>query len=182
MGMTKLGDCSGECGCTNVPIVNVKYGLCGSCNRLRIDNRTPEAKLAKVYTFIKKASSSIKPIKRTIIKPLTTKGVEMIKKDEEFYEKVWNSKEHNCEECDRFLGDEFRDDNGKVIDRFRYSHILPKGGRYGQFRHRLENMNLLCLDCHQEWEHGIKEDMKIYVKNIIIMEDLYEEMASANKW
>lgn len=177
MSITKLGDCEGEdCDRINVPIVNAKRGLCEICNRKRLH---PEGEIP--YQFKYKASLMVgRVIKSSRPKQISDKGRENKEKDEIFYEALWDSKPHYCEECDVFLGDDFRDHDGKIIDRFRYSHILPKGGMYGIFRHRLENGNLLCLRDHNKWEHGIQTDMKIYPSNKIVMDNLSSELIEIN--
>ena len=168
--MIKLGDCSGDCGKKNVPIVNRKRMLCDQCNKLRLGSDV-KGRDGIQRTLVR----SIKP------RGISDKGLKMIKADELFYEVVWKTKPHECEECELFLGYDFRDSNGKVADRFRYSHILGKG-RYPMFRHRLENMNLLCLKHHQEWETGDQTKMRIYSKNKIVINRLYAELAEENKF
>ncbi len=172
--MNSIGICEGECGRSGVVIVNKKYKLCSDCNRKRIDGQSPEKKQKEVQNFLSPARSSLKssrPIGTS--KRSQEARKEKIRLDEEFYEEIWNDKPHFCEECDIFLGDEFRDDNGKVINKFRYSHILGKGA-YPMLRRNKRNINLLCLVHHNEWEHGVQEDMKIYKTNIVIIQELHE--------
>lgn len=138
--------------------------LCDTCNGIRLNANSPNS---HATLYIRRGG-------------LSDKGKAMILKDEEFYELLWNSKPHYCEECDIFLGDDFRDENGNVINRFRYSHILPKGGQYGEFRHRLENGNLLCLKHHEEWEHGDRTSMRIYQSNKPIIELMLNELILKN--
>lgn len=92
----------------------------------------------------------------------TTK--DKIREDEDFYEECFNNSNHKCEECGKNLPTEFRDDNGKVLARYRYSHVIPKSIA-PELRHEEININHLCLEHHQEWENGDKESMKIYLKN-----------------
>ena len=116
-------------------ISNAHYKLCHRCNQKRLLRRRDNRKRDK-----------------------------RISDDERVYEMIWNSKEHVCEECGCELGNEFRDFDGVVVDRFRYSHIMPKS-TYPRLRHVWINFNLLCIDCHQCWENGEKEKMKIWEKN-----------------
>lgn len=88
-------------------------------------------------------------------------------KDEELYEKVFNNSNHRCEECGGKLNDVFRDENGKIINRWRYSHVIAKSIA-PQLRHKVENINNLCLQDHQKWDFGSNEEkkkMRIYEGN-----------------
>lgn len=163
------------------PIVNKKYGLCQECNWERLhpkegsfqEHRTKQQK-SLVQSSLKKGSILKRtPLKKKPyrIKQVSDKQRKVIKRDEEIYEEVWNMKDHVCEECECDLGDRFRDDNGKIIDRFRYSHILGKD-LYPEHRHNTHNFNLLCLECHQKWEYGDKKSMKIYEPNQVIIREL----------
>jgi hypothetical protein len=85
--------------------------------------------------------------------------------DEVFYEKCFNTcSEHTCEECATGLSKVFRGDDGKVVNKSRYSHIIPKSIA-SHLRHEVDNINHLCFDCHQKWDFGDKTKMKIYEKN-----------------
>lgn len=113
-------------------------------------------------------------MKRTPLKQgVSKKGNAQIKLDEITYKEVFDKSNHHCEECGSFLGDVFSY-LGKVLNRWRYSHILPKG-LYGKCRNDARNFNNLCLLCHQKWEFGKKEDMIIYEKNLITIEILKNE-------
>lgn len=166
-----LGTCSG-CGDKDVPIVNKKYGVCNTCNRERRGTPRPTSTF-KQSTF-KAAHTTSSGLKGGRIKVNKKKTQAAISRDEAFYEEVWNERDHNCEECGIFLGDRFRDDDGKVIDRFRYSHILGKGA-YPMFRHRKENINLVCLKDHDRWAKQDKT-MKLMDKNRPVIEELMKEL------
>jgi len=101
---------------------------------------------------------------------------EIVKKDEETYEKVFNNADKlfnfvRCEECDLLLTTSFRDKKGKVNNRFMYSHILTKGA-FPEHRHNEENFLLLCRDCHNRYEFGDRSNMKTYPKAEKIMNKL----------
>ena len=49
-----------------------------------------------------------------------------------------------------------------------FSHILSKGSQ-PRLRHNKENVNILCLQCHQSWEFGDKKAMRIYPSNEIMI-------------
>jgi 5-methylcytosine-specific restriction endonuclease McrA len=97
------------------------------------------------------------------IRKISSKGRKQVISDEQTYEVVWNSKVHACEECGRYLGDDFRDSSGKIA-KFMFSHILTKAA-YPEFRSNPKNFNLLCFKCHQKWEFGDRTSMNINEKN-----------------
>ena len=78
---------------------------------------------------------------------------------------------HLCEECGVFVGDVFETDSGQVLNRYKYSHILPKS-HYPQFRHDVRNMNYLCMDHHNMWHSKDRSLMKIYNDNLVIINEL----------
>ncbi len=90
-------------------------------------------------------------------KPGPSKNVkEKIDLDTAFYKEMWSEKAHYCEECDKDLGGKW--------ERYMFSHILSKGSQ-PKLRHNKDNVNILCLECHQRWEFGDKKSMKIYPAN-----------------
>ncbi len=135
-------------------LVNKHFKLCRECNNERLYGN----KFGKRYDM---STSKKKPLKRTKNKSRTK---EKILKDEEFYEKCFNNSNHRCEECNKSLPKKFRNEDGRVLARFRYSHIVPKSVA-PKLRHNILNINHLCLECHQEWENGAKHLMKIFAKN-----------------
>ena len=163
-------------------LVNSFFSLCKECNNIRLHG----SKFGKSYTKIKgkKKSGTSKeklkyvvdkgtgPIKRKIdtgkVKKkksrISERTIEKIRKDEEFYEKCFNMSNHRCEECGKPLPKEFRNSEGRVIARYRYSHIIPKSIA-PELRHEVKNINHLCLHHHEEWENGDRRKMKIYEKN-----------------
>jgi len=122
--------------CGSKYVVNKFYGLCKRCNDIRL--RGPDFLLEKA--------------RKSILE------------DEIFYKKIFDASDHKCEECGKSLNTEFRDFEGRIIARWRYSHILPKS-IYPEFRHEELNINNLCFECHQEWENGDKQSMMIYLTN-----------------
>ncbi|UXQ88852.1 hypothetical protein [Tenacibaculum phage Larrie] len=94
-----------------------------------------------------------------------SRALDMMKKDEEVYEKVFNSSDGKCENCGEELPDIFRY-NGKVVARWRFSHIVSKQVA-PHLRHDESNFNNLCFECHQKWEFSPnKSKMKIFAKNL----------------
>ena len=85
---------------------------------------------------------------------------EKIDLDTAFYKELWSERPHYCEECDKDLGSKW--------ERYMFSHILSKGSQ-PRLRHNKENVNILCLECHQSWEFGDKKAMRIYPSNEIMI-------------
>jgi hypothetical protein len=182
----KFGDCKGECERTNVPI-NSK-GLCSECQYLKTHGKTRQEtyserrsekekiKPKQIHSLTRNALRTPKKRKKTASSILMKnerleKRREQIRKDEETYEQVFNSRPHECEECGRGLPDIFRDENGMVVARWQYSHIWGKGA-FPEYRNNPKNLNRLCLEDHQIWEFGKREEMKIYDKNQLIIQEL----------
>lgn len=186
----KFGDCQGECKRINVPI-NSK-GFCSDCQFKKTFGKSRQ----EVYSERRRAKEKDKPIKYTTIqrkplkKPKTRqktlvnglikderleKRREQINKDEQTYEQVFNSKPPFCENCHRKLNDIFRDEDGMVIARYQYSHIITKGSE-PRLRNNPKNFNRLCFLDHQKWEFGDRTEMKIYDKNQQIIEELRKEL------
>lgn len=63
----------------------------------------------------------------------------------ELFDKHWASKEHKCEACEYTLWGE-----NKTIY---HHHLLPKS-RYKEYKYDIENLMLLCADCHTKTEAG----------------------------
>jgi len=165
-----------ECGGNN-PIVNKHFGLCQSCNNIRLHG----SKHGKQYTFNRNEKKSVKPditrLKHEVTGGMNDKQVYIVGggrstgkslalyiADNTFYKKVFDESDHKCEECGCKLNDVFADDEGKVINRHRYSHIIPKSIA-PHLRHNIKNINNLCLEDHTKWDFGDKVSMRIYEKN-----------------
>lgn len=147
-------------------------GLCSEC----VFKKNHQGK-SRIEVYQERSKVNIKPKKKTVsIGRKTTRyerdqrNLEILRKDIETYEKVFNLKKPFCEECGKKLCTIFRYDDF-IVDRFRFSHILSKGA-YPEHRHNLLNFNLLCFDCHQKWDHGDKESMKIFETNKKIIEQI----------
>ena len=161
-------------------ITNKHFNLCHECNQERLHG----SKYGKQYKYIKKPRKFLRSAQNNFKKPDTTKSkVGKNKKslfspiikpknrikttlelDEEFYEKCFNNSDHKCEECDCDLPTVFRNEESKIVARWRYSHIIPKSIA-PELRHKIKNINHLCLEDHSEWEFGDKRKMKIYNEN-----------------
>lgn len=163
--------------CGNKWVVNKTYCLCEECNYYRLHGKTKQE--ARKEANLKRLKQ--KPIHRYQIKrkPLKSspktreKRKETLNKDRETYFKVFNTKPHECEECrlngvNTPLPDEFEDEEGNINFITQYSHIMTKSA-FPEYRHNYLNFNRLCLQHHQIWEFGNREEMKIFEPNQLII-------------
>ena len=172
--------------CGSKYVTNKWFKLCSGCNNKRIHGNEYGKPIDYKEKEIKpiRASKSKSTNKRIIDKgkakvskdnkSKTTKKIEL---DEIFYEKCFKLSNHKCEECSEKLPDEFRNDEGKVIYRARYSHIVPKSIA-SELRHVVNNINHLCIKCHQKWDFGDKKEMKIYSKNQLMFPNYLKPLDS----
>lgn len=137
-------DCK-NCGFNRL-IVNKHFNLCFKCNNERL------------------SSTKKFPLKKVNLPHKVNKVKLKIDKDEEFYLECFNLSNHLCEECGIQLPTTFKNESGKIIARWRYSHILPKS-IFSELRHNITNINHLCLTHHFQWDHGDKTIMNIYQSN-----------------
>lgn len=154
-------------------IVNSYFKLCRECNiaRLREEkkekNSEPLFEKKELVMGLFDTWTGTPKSKGLFEKPKVDKAKLSIEADEIFYEVCFNNSDHRCEECNAHLPDIFRDESGKVVARWRYSHIIPKSIA-PKFRHHIKNINHLCLECHERWENKDKANMKIFVKNLLL--------------
>lgn len=92
-------------------------------------------------------------------KKFSSKALEQIKKDNEFYKEIWSEREHICEECGIHLG--------KTLNKCFVSHILTKGST-PTLRHDKENVMLYCFNCHQRKEFGDFRSMKSWDEELYL--------------
>lgn len=83
-------------------------------------------------------------------------GKSVAEANEKFYKWVWEHKPHYCEETLRPLSHY----SASFI-----SHILTRGA-FPELATDPRNVNILCIEKHQQWETGDREKMRIYFKNI----------------
>ena len=105
------------------------------------------------------------PIKRKKVSYLTKKQTKPVKskrpvnqrdfhiQDLIFNERIWNAREHVCANCGVHLPSPFIKTN--------FSHFLVKK-TYRKIRYLAANIDLLCIACHNKWEFGDRNSMKIY--------------------
>lgn len=168
----KIGECKK---CKNEgQIVNSHFRLCRKCNDDRLSEKRPE----KSKSFIKSKKVQIKrnkPLKSSgYIKVPEDRLKVKIGQDNDVYRQVFNSRSCDCEECGKNLNEEFEDEEGNVIARHTYSHIVPKSIA-PELRHNINNFNRLCLECHVRWENGDKENMRIFLKNVKLFPEYLEK-------
>jgi len=153
--------------------VNSK-GLCPECVFKNNHNGLSQQEVyqqrsEKKKQYVNSLPNTTKETRKTMLNNMLKderleKRREILRKDEEFYELIFNMTEPICEECGRQLPDQFRDSEGNILYRAQYSHILTKGA-HQEFRHDIRNINRLCHTCHDIWEFGDRVEMKIYPKN-----------------
>ena len=148
--------------CDNPYIANKTYCLCDSCNYKRLHDGKSRL---EVYL------SEKLPLVKLRQKESLRKRKLVLDKDAEFYKICFDTKIQRCEECGEVLPMEFKDQRGNLIAIYRYSHILTKGA-YPEHRHDLNNINILCLKHHKQWEFGDRESMNIFSKNQKIIEKI----------
>lgn len=88
--------------------------------------------------------------------------------NERFYRWCWAKKTHECEECLRPL---------EGYSAVYISHIRSRGA-CPEMAHDPRNTNILCWQCHCDWENGVRERMRIYrinQKTISILQKEYYE-------
>lgn len=155
-------------------IVNKFWQMCQGCNNTRIHGNP----FGKIHSFIVINPSVLKTYpkltsgkkkrkqKKSLFAPETKvrEKINLYEADSDFYRKCFETFNGYCENCGTEQPDECEDENGKVINRWRYSHIIPKSIAQ-ELRHKVYNINDLCLKCHMEWENGNKEKMNIYKGN-----------------
>ena len=155
-----------ECANENCEYVGALFakGLCPNCYRAQ-----------STAKWLKKRQQQTpkerKPVKRTPVKKVSSKRATVLKGDAAFYQEIWKERPHNCVNCSRYLGEN--------LQPHFMSHILSKGA-YPQLRWVKENINVLCLGCHNKWEFGVKEKMAIFAINEPVIERL-KNLANGNE-
>lgn len=151
-------------------IINKHFGLCQECNNLRLYGNKYGKQYKETFSNKKPIRAVKNSIKKKSKQSLFTSIIKkeskqtVLEKDEIFYQECFNQSNHKCEECNCDLPTIFRDEDGKIIARWRYSHIIPKSIA-SELRHRMININHLCLKHHTMWDFGDKKSMKIYKTN-----------------
>lgn len=82
-----------------------------------------------------------------------------------FYAWAWAHKGNICEECMRPL---------RNYSAVHVSHILTRGA-FPEMAYDVRNVNILCARCHNEWENGYRQRMRIYRSNQVTIDELRKE-------
>lgn len=85
--------------------------------------------------------------------------------NERFYRWCWEHYPHQCEETMRPL---------PSYSAVYISHILTRGA-HPDMAHDPRNVNILCFEAHNRWENKDRENMRIYRKNQLLIEQLKKE-------
>lgn len=85
--------------------------------------------------------------------------------NERFYRFCWDHYPHVCAETMRPLHE---------YSAAYVSHILTRGA-HPEMAHDPRNVNILCLEMHNRWENGDRQNMRIYQSNLLIIEMLKKE-------
>lgn len=85
--------------------------------------------------------------------------------NQRFFKWIWKHKKHYCEETMQPL---------RSYSAVYCSHILTRGA-YPDMAFDPRNINLLCFDMHNKWENGNRKSMRIYERNMKIIEQLKKE-------
>lgn len=91
---------------------------------------------------------------------ITGRGANIMAANERFFRWVWEHKPHRCEETLKPLA------NYSAVY---CSHILTRGA-YPEMAHDPRNINILSFECHNRWENGDRETMRIYPGNTRLIE------------
>ena len=102
---------------------------------------------------------------RIEIQTLLFNGRNRAERNQKFYKYVWDHKPHICEETSIPL---------KNYSSCYISHILSRGA-FPELAYDPRNTNILCLKSHKKWEIGDRQNMKIYDKNMLIINQLKNE-------
>lgn len=116
--------------------------------------------------------------KKYKMKKFSVKMEELHKKDEIFYKRIWDTRPHICCNCGKFLGNDFYSNDGKILNIFRYAHIIPKS-IYRNLRHCDINLMLLCFNCHDRFDHTPRN---IYSQMHCYNEDYIDKLKEINKY
>lgn len=85
--------------------------------------------------------------------------------NERFFRWIWEHKTHQCEETMRPL---------RNYSAVYCSHILTRGA-HPEMAHDPRNINILTFECHNQWETGKRDVMRIYPGNLRTIELLQND-------
>jgi len=123
--------------CGEIKWINNTRGVCPSCVYKRNHGGLTELEYSK-----RKRSMVLKDKKPT--------------GELDMFIKIWEERPHVCVECGKRLGDK--------LNVSYFSHRRSKGA-YPELRLVKSNIDILCTECHHEWDFGDRTKMKIYDQN-----------------
>ncbi len=129
--------------CDEEKWINNKKGICIDCTYKKNHNgKTPQQ--------VQYEKQKQRPKKQYELKRSTIKYKRKKTGEKELFLEIWNERPHICSnpECKKHLGDE--------PNAFFFSHIKSKGA-YPELRLCKDNIELLCVECHQSYEFGIRK-------------------------
>ncbi|MEL7124527.1 MAG: hypothetical protein AAFO07_34155 [Bacteroidota bacterium] len=138
-------------------MIKQKKKICKTCETETYIFSKGECKSCAQKRYAVKAQDNRSKKKPTSIKRTPTKKQVQRKIDElEVMIKVWEENEDidgrcGCSECGKSL----------TFDRTYCAHILSKGA-FPQFRTNPDNIIILCLECHTNFDCDLKSEMKIW--------------------
>ena len=88
--------------------------------------------------------------------------------NERFCRWCWDHYPHICSECMRPL----RQYSATYV-----SHIMTRGA-HPETAHDCRNVKILCFSHHSVWENGNRKNMRIYQRNLQIVEELKKEYSA----
>lgn len=94
-----------------------------------------------------------------------------IKDDQNFYQEIWDERDHGCMECIALNPDEDSNHLGDVPNKWYFAHVLSKQA-YPKFRHNKKNIIIMCPDHHTKLDHGDKTKLKCWPE----LEELTQEL------
>ena len=87
--------------------------------------------------------------KNSTFKRKTSDKTENVSQMQEFFLGIWNKKQHNCENCRKWLGNEPLS--------YMFDHLLEKS-KYPELKYEEQNIMLVCLECHDLKTRGFLTD------------------------
>ena len=96
----------------------------------------------------------------------------VLKANDKYYHYCFNNSLLACENCGTSFFVNRNIDTAYSADKV--SHILSRGSR-ADLAHDPRNHNMLCFECHQQWESPQNKGMLIYMDNQIVIEELKKD-------
>lgn len=118
-------------------------------SKIRVDMMTNEEILIQLQKAREpKPKKERRPIAKVSKKKAAQQELQKVvaELDKAFYLEIWHASAHKCQNCGCGLGN--------TANNIFFHHLWEKRN-YPQWRHRPENIALLCLECHSKCETNI---------------------------